>query len=113
MVARLPKGRLVAEGGQGPGTSIPLLLQCTLVGRIDSAHLVLDDPTVSRLHARVCVARGGVWVEDLLSRQGTWINGVAQRKAWLADGDRVAFGDAVFSYRSGSRGARAAGPARQ
>ncbi len=80
---------------EGPraGTVFPLILKEMLVGRIDSAHLVFDDKTVSRLHARIVLEDDGVYVEDLLSREGTWVNSVVvgQRRR-LAAGDRVAFG---------------------
>ncbi len=91
--------RLVITVGRGEGTVFPLILDEVLVGRIDSAHLVLDDSTVSRLHARLTRGEGGVHVEDLGSREGTWINGVAVRGPHpLAPGDTVAFGDVVVGY---------------
>lgn len=92
-------GRLVLESADHEdGTIFPIVLKHTLVGRIDSAQLVLDDLSVSRLHARIDVEATRVVVVDLDSREGTWVNGVAVRRARLADGDRVAFGDAVVRY---------------
>jgi len=92
-------GRLVLEtADHRDGPVFPIILQQTLVGRIDSAQLVLDDLSVSRLHARIEIEPPGVYVVDLVSREGTWVNGVAGRRARLKDGDRVAFGDAVVRY---------------
>ena len=92
-------GRLLLDTGPRAGTVYPIFLKHTLVGRIDSAQLVFDDLSVSRLHARLDIEKDGVWVEDLDSCEGTWINGQAVRRARLADGDRVAFGDAVVIFQ--------------
>jgi pSer/pThr/pTyr-binding forkhead associated (FHA) protein len=87
------RARLVLALASGAGTVFPLILKETLVGRIDSAHLLLDDQTVSRLHARFSLEKDRVLVEDLDSREGTWVNGVLVKSHLLADGDQVAFGD--------------------
>jgi pSer/pThr/pTyr-binding forkhead associated (FHA) protein len=49
-----------------------------VIGRED-ADLVLDDPQVSRRHAAVSPADGGLEIEDLRSANGTSVNGVAIR----------------------------------
>jgi pSer/pThr/pTyr-binding forkhead associated (FHA) protein len=46
-----------------------------LVGRAPNADLRLDDPQVSRLHARIEMRDDGVYVEDLDSRNGTRVDG--------------------------------------
>ncbi|MFN2460369.1 MAG: FHA domain-containing protein [Candidatus Velthaea sp.] len=48
-----------------------------LVGRAPSADLRIDDPRVSRLHARIEMRDDGVYVEDLGSRNGTAVDGEA------------------------------------
>ena len=55
---------------------------------------------MSRHHARVLRDSSGVWVEDLRSTNGTFINGhrVTSRRA-LRDGDQLKFGDSVGVYR--------------
>ena len=91
--------RLVLMDGPRAGTVFPLILKETLVGRLDSAHLVLDDLTVSRLHARLVLKDNNVFLQDLFSRDGTWVNGVAVagvRK--LVDGDLIAFGDVLVAF---------------
>jgi adenylate cyclase len=47
----------------------------TLVGRLPTCDLVLNDPSVSRHHASLKVADGKVFVQDVGSRFGTHING--------------------------------------
>jgi pSer/pThr/pTyr-binding forkhead associated (FHA) protein len=95
------RARLLIAAGPRAGTLFPLIFGETLVGRIDSAQLVLEDSTVSRLHARLSLRRDGVWIEDLGSREGTWINGVVVRRKRLNEGDRIAFGDVLLVFERG------------
>ena len=94
---------------RGPerGTIFPLLLRETLVGRIYSNHLVVDDRAVSRVHARLTLGDAGVRVEDLGSRRGTIVNG--QRltaPALLSDGDELVVGELAFIFAASSGSAR-------
>jgi DNA-binding winged helix-turn-helix (wHTH) protein len=64
-----------------------------LIGRAPEALISIDDPAVSRAHARIAVADGVVTVEDLGSRNGTTRNG--QRLSTVAllwDGDVIGIG---------------------
>lgn len=64
-----------------------------VVGRNASCQLSLDDPLVSRRHARLLVGSTGVMIEDLQSRNGVLVNG--QRihgQLALEVGDRVLIG---------------------
>ncbi|MDB4938626.1 MAG: two component, sigma54 specific, transcriptional regulator, Fis family [Labilithrix sp.] len=71
-----------------PGTE-PLV-----VGRTWPADIVVDDPSVSRAHAKFFVAPdGGVVFEDLGSTNGTRLNGVAAPRGRIAPGDEVRVGD--------------------
>ena len=50
-------------------------------------------PGVSRHHARIWrAADGQFWIEDLGSRNGTFVNGARVDKAWLTPGAAVALG---------------------
>lgn len=55
---------------------IPLREGVYLAGRAHDCAIVLDDPTVSRHHARLTVSRSGVTIEDLGSRNGVFVDGV-------------------------------------
>lgn len=71
-----------------------------LVGRAPSADLRLEDPRVSRLHARIELRDDGVYVEDLGSRNGTSVDGesvVSPRR--LAVDDEVTVGSAALVFR--------------
>jgi hypothetical protein len=80
---------LVVEGYE----PLPLQPDVTSVGRGPGVDLVLDDSTVSRLHAEL-VRRGPyVYVTDLgLSRNGTLVNGRPVARAVLGPHDVVTFG---------------------
>lgn len=67
-----------------------------LVGRHRDCDVVVDEPTVSRRHARLSF-RDGSWVlRDLESTNGTCVNGSPVVRCRLLPGDRVALGDAVL-----------------
>src|ERR1700716_3944594 len=63
------------------------------IGRSPECQLSLDDPLVSRRHARLIVANDGVVIEDLQSRNGVTVNGhrIAARTP-LSAGDKITIG---------------------
>jgi pSer/pThr/pTyr-binding forkhead associated (FHA) protein len=69
----------------------------TLIGRSTGCALRLDHPSVSRFHCGVLNTPNGPWVLDLLSREGTLVNGQRHRWARLEDGDELRIG--TFSLR--------------
>ena len=68
------------------------------IGRGTQADVRIEDPSLSRLHARVTrdVRDGTLRVEDLGSTNGVVINGVQQHAATLKANDRVTFGFAEY-----------------
>ena len=82
VVLLLPDGRRIALGA---GINV--------VGRDRDADVPLDDPSVSRRHARIVVDGDAVGVEDLKSKNGTRVGGVpVSQPVRLAKGDIVVFG---------------------
>lgn len=65
-----------------------------VIGKSDASQLRIDDDMmISRTHARVSVERGLVWIEDLGSRNGTFINAKKiEKKTMLRAGDKVTLG---------------------
>lgn len=63
------------------------------IGRMATAHLPIDDPRVSRIHAVIQVAADGLSVTDMGSVEGTWVNGRRISRASLSSGDSVVMGD--------------------
>lgn len=64
-----------------------------VIGRNQSCDVVLSDPSVSRLHARL-VFRDHKWiVQDLRSTNGTIVNGTPVGRCELRPGDLLVLGD--------------------
>lgn len=72
-----------------------------VIGRAPTCGLVVaDDNFVSQLHARIHADGTQVWVEDLGSTNGTYVNGTRlHAPATLHPGDRVTVGSAVLEAR--------------
>jgi pSer/pThr/pTyr-binding forkhead associated (FHA) protein len=89
----LVRGWLVGATGR-----IPLRAGENIVGRAD--HADLDTTKISRRHARIRIDSEGVTIEDLGSKNGTWLNDdpvtTPQR---VGDGDTVRLGSSVFVFR--------------
>jgi hypothetical protein len=85
------------------------------IGRGTQADVRIDDPSLSRLHARLTrdVRDGSFRVEDLGSTNGVLINGVQQQSTVLKANDVVTFGFAeyVVVVRAQSQGAPQPAPA--
>jgi pSer/pThr/pTyr-binding forkhead associated (FHA) protein len=77
----------------------PIERHFNLVGRSRECQLVVTDESVSRFHAALLLTQAGVWVVDLLAREGVHVNGIQVRWAWLGDGDTVRFGRLTFIVR--------------
>ena len=81
-----------------------------VVGRTWPADIVVDDPSVSRTHARFFVAPdGGIVFEDMGSTNGTRLNGAPVPRGRIAPGDEVRVGDVsvalhVLSTEAGVQG---------
>ncbi|HEY4223782.1 MAG TPA: FHA domain-containing protein, partial [Myxococcota bacterium] len=64
------------------------------IGRLQSAHLRLEDPKVSRIHAVIDIAAGNeVSIIDMGSAEGTRVNGDKVSRVRLKHGDEVGLGD--------------------
>ncbi|GAA2082812.1 DUF1707 and FHA domain-containing protein [Streptomyces albiaxialis] len=72
-----------------------------LIGRAPGALLRLNDDTVSRAHARLTSVGSGWVLQDLGSRNGTWVNGGRVTGAVpVRVGDQVRFGQVAFRLSS-------------
>jgi DNA-binding winged helix-turn-helix (wHTH) protein len=73
----------------------------TVIGRDASAALQIPCGRVSRSHARIIVARGRATIEDLGSKNGTFVNQHRlEAAAVLSDGDQIALAGVVLVFRS-------------
>lgn len=80
------------------GSIIPLTDPEYLLGRHRENSIQLADPGVSGFHARIYRGPEGYVIEDLKSRNGTWLNGARVYHATLSNGDRVHLGQIDLIY---------------
>jgi DNA-binding CsgD family transcriptional regulator len=74
-----------------------VLTSSVVLGRGAGCDLQIDDDSVSRRHAFVRLEADDVWVDDLSSRNGTWVNGVQISEATrLSHGDKLGVGTCEF-----------------
>lgn len=83
--------RLVWERGDGSRVEFALTSPVMTVGRDETADIRVDEPLVSRLHARIERRGGEHVVLDLGSTNYTRVNGERIQERALAHGDEVRF----------------------
>jgi hypothetical protein len=90
---------VVAAMGHEPGTSLRLGDSATL-GRSDSADIRVDDPFASSAHARIFPRGSFMYIEDMGSTNGTYLNGRPLRRAeQLKVADTIRIGDTEYRYQ--------------
>ena len=89
------------------GERYPLMGAMTVLGRDDSADIILDDPGISRRHSEIRVTTDGphlvASIRDLNSTNGTFVNSERISSQRLADGDWITVGRTTVTYRAGRR----------
>jgi pSer/pThr/pTyr-binding forkhead associated (FHA) protein/tetratricopeptide (TPR) repeat protein len=100
------------QGTKGPTKGVEVELEDgeNDVGRDPGLYLVIDDPSISRLHARMTVRAGKTQLVDMRSSNGIFVNNKRVESAELKSGDVVRFGNMEFKYICGavtSKGAAA------
>lgn len=96
--AQRDRAALVRLDGPTAGMVHSLPSSGVEVGRHSQAWLRITDVGISRNHARLYYQRDVWWVEDLDSRNGTYLEGRAIHKQQLHDGCLLRFG-ALASFR--------------
>lgn len=85
--------------GENPGKLIELDDEKLVIGRHPTSNIVLENHAVSRRHARIIRTNGLFFVEDLRSRNGTWLNGQRlQTRTPLRDDDEIKVCDVLFRF---------------
>ena len=97
-VARFRLRFLLQEVDLSPGD--------TIIGRSATCQITIDDPLVSREHARIRVEQDRLSIEDLGSRNGVQVGGRPLRGiAELSDGDRIRIGSQELVVCASATGA--------
>ena len=82
------------------GQELPLQPGVNILGRDATAGVQIDDPTVSRSHASITLTPESAVLEDLASKNGTFLAGVRLNgSAPLTEGQAVVLGDAQLVFR--------------
>jgi predicted component of type VI protein secretion system len=88
--------QLVMHRGPRPGQVFELPRSTVSIGRDPGNQVVINDPQISRQHARITPQGGLLILEDLGSTNGTTVNGLRIVGAHtLAHGDEIGLGDDV------------------
>jgi pSer/pThr/pTyr-binding forkhead associated (FHA) protein len=82
-----------------PPRVIPLTKDVTVIGRGQDCDLVLQDNNASRRHCQIRKWAGTYTIEDLQSKNGTFVNGMKMTSAQLGDGDLIAVGDQMLVFK--------------
>ncbi|MGH7269803.1 MAG: DUF4388 domain-containing protein [Polyangiaceae bacterium] len=97
--------------GKYQGGEFPIALdKPIIVGRSSDLDMVLVEDMVSRKHAKIVKQGDQIWIEDLGSTNGTFVNGEKIKRARLKEGDRLLIGTSILKVIVGevaSEGAEA------
>ena len=96
--------QLVMSQGPQPGQTFRLDQELLSLGRDPENNIVINNPQVSRRHARIRCRGDLTVIEDVGSTNGTFVNGIRLTTPHnLFDGDVISLGDAVtLTYRGAS-----------
>ena len=94
-----PRLEVVAAMGHDPGTVFDISSGATM-GRSDNADILVDDPFASSAHARIFSRGEFMYIEDMGSTNGTYLNGRQLRDAErLKMADSIRIGDSEYRYQ--------------
>jgi pSer/pThr/pTyr-binding forkhead associated (FHA) protein len=89
---------LVATAGPIQGKRVPITTEGIILGRETGADVVIPSEGVSRMHARVLLHNGAVWVQDQGSRNGVFVNDKrVVRHKQPSPGDALTVGEQSFT----------------
>ncbi|MDR3068428.1 MAG: FHA domain-containing protein, partial [Cellulomonas sp.] len=99
VVSGPPAIRLYVTVGPDKGRELDVPVGVSTIGRDVDNAVVLRDPTVSGLHARLVIGESGVQIVDNGSANGLVIDGALVNRAHLVDGDVVEVGHTCLRLR--------------
>ena len=89
---------VIRSGGGRAGESFTVDEDRMSIGRTPEAAVFLDDVTVSRNHALLVRRRDGLYIDDLGSLNGTYVNRRRIESHRLEHGDEIQIGKYKLSY---------------
>jgi hypothetical protein len=95
-----PRLEVVAAMGHEPGTVFELGDGGATMGRSGSSDIEVDDPFASSAHARIFPRGDFMYIEDMGSTNGTFLNGrQVRRPEQLRMADKIRIGDTEYRYQ--------------
>ena len=95
---------LIGESGTLDGQAFGLQKGSNSIGRSEDNDIHIPHPSVSSQHARISLQDGTWKVTNLLSSNGTFVNGERVTRRDLNDGDELRFGDSRFTFQNQETG---------
>lgn len=90
------KARLHIRTGEFAGATIPLTVgQAVTIGRSDASNIILPDGKISRVHCRIAFDGKTCRIDDMDSRNGTFVNSLRIKGQEVGSGDEMRVGDTV------------------
>jgi FHA domain-containing protein len=89
---------VIRSGGGRSGEAFNVTGERMTIGRSPDAEVFLDDVTVSRNHALIVRRNDGLYIDDLGSLNGTYVNRRRIESHKLDDGDEIQVGKYKLSY---------------
>jgi pSer/pThr/pTyr-binding forkhead associated (FHA) protein len=89
---------VIRSGGGRSGEAFKVAGERMTIGRSPDAEVFLDDVTVSRNHALLVQRRDGLYIDDLGSLNGTYVNRRRIESHRLQNGDELQVGKYKLTY---------------
>jgi hypothetical protein len=89
---------VIRSGGGRAGEAFAISGDRATIGRSPDAEVFLDDVTVSRNHALLVRRRDGLYIDDLGSLNGTYVNRRRIESHKLSNGDELQVGKYKLTY---------------
>ena len=96
-MTKLAGYKLIAKQGLPSGQEFKFTGEEIFIGRGDAATIQIDSQVVARLHVRIMWKDKKVFIEDLKSSNGTYVNGrQITKETILSHGDQISLGQEIF-----------------
>ncbi|MBN2402215.1 MAG: VWA domain-containing protein [Spirochaetes bacterium] len=91
---------LVERDGENAGKKIPIQYEESTIGRSKDNHIIIDDKSTSKKHAKIKIIKNSFYLFDMASDKGTYLNeNKLLRPKLLYDWDEIRIGKKVFIFR--------------